>query len=372
MSPRIVQAWIGAVALSAIVSSQAVAQDGSLARPEASEKALAPAGSTSTGLGGSGVVVTAETGKTAVSLTLAQTFDSESRFDTWTLKGATPLDEEAGEGVFVTDDDLAHGASLELGWTGVFTTSREAPPATTARRRAFLSSRHASCISALGLSPKDADVEACRAKTFSDYEKDLTERERAEFLDPFTSAPLILAGISAAIGYDEVKFRSPTNPADEESERRVPWSVTGKIGVLPDAHRLYIGGGLSYERSFEEASKRTLCTPASGTDPQECYTGPFEAPAETDSTTLFAVARTRWEMSLPRGRSLPLGLEVKPAYDVEREVAGVSASLYFLPEKTGGLTGGLRLRVQTDDDDPLTHDENVSVGLFVGKAFSLF
>ena len=59
---------------------------------------------------------------------------------------------------------------------------------------------------------------------------------------------------------------------------------------------------------------------------------------------------------------------MRAAHDFESDVSGLEGTLYMIP---GGdaLRGGIRFKIQTEDDDPLTEDETSSIGLFVGKPF---
>lgn len=61
---------------------------------------------------------------------------------------------------------------------------------------------------------------------------------------------------------------------------------------------------------------------------------------------------------------LSWGAQSRAAYDFESEVAGLEGPLHVF---SGGdaLRGGIRIKLQTEDDDPLTDDDTSSIGIFV-------
>lgn len=333
----------------------------------AEQAASAPASDLATGLVNSSVTFEAASDKSEVSLTLGGRHDLDRGFGRFSAAVTTLVDKGEDEGFFFTDDDLSADTELALDYSVVVTTARE-PQSTSLERRALLCRHRDACLIAAKTEAERAD---CHRIRYSDIRDKLSVEERARFDDPFLTAPLLLAGVKATVGYQNVDFRETSAPDVEIEDERIPWSVTLKAGLLSPDRPYYLGGGVEYAQTYKDQDSRTFCLPPSG-GLQECFSGPYGTPKAQEEATLYGVARAQHAFELPWfSRSLPLALEFKPAYAFDSEVAGLATSLYFIPNKAGALTGGLRLRIQTDDNDPDTHDENVSIGLFVGAAFSL-
>jgi hypothetical protein len=96
----------------------------------------------------------------------------------------------------------------------------------------------------------------------------------------------------------------------------------------------------------------------------ECFSGAFANPNKDKDATIFGVARRQVDLPLGAGAALPIGVEIKVAYDAEDKVFGVSAPLYLLSNADSALRGGVRVDWQEDKD--------VKLGVFVSSAFSLF
>ena len=127
----------------------------------------------------------------------------------------------------------------------------------------------------------------------------------------------------------------------------------------------YRGAGFEYSETYEEATAQTLCSPAPPTGPTECFTSPYSAPEMERRAVLYGLLRRE---GLSNRLGVSWGAQLRAAHDFESDVSGLEGTLYMIP---GGdaLRGGIRFKIQTEDDDPLTEDETSSIGLFVGKPF---
>jgi hypothetical protein len=61
---------------------------------------------------------------------------------------------------------------------------------------------------------------------------------------------------------------------------------------------------------------------------------------------------------------LPVAAALTATYDFEKNTTGIELPIYFVANDKGALAGGIRFGWRDDTDD-------VTVGLFVGKAFSV-
>lgn len=327
----------------------------------------APAGADLTaGAAGSGFVVSAGDAGGAVAVTLARTWDDDdatAAFNNLAIKFSAPLDKDTGEGNFFLRDGLSGSTAVELSF------KRIVPPGAPAldhrRIEDAITRGRERCAAAM---VRDDDKKACAAKTLRQLEADrfvLAEESQGLEDTAFLSGPIWLWGLNASVGHDRFNHRNPADFSEQKGER-TPWGVSVNGGIMPFRELLYLGGGYEYKRQWVDAKARTLCQPAAS-GPQECFTGPFGRPVRQDTSDLFGVVRYMNETA-----RLPFGLEVKAAYDFESEVYGAVTSLYFVADEKKALRGGLRAGWQSDDDDPATDDDNFTIGVFVGAAFSVF
>jgi hypothetical protein len=174
--------------------------------------------------------------------------------------------------------------------------------------------------------------------------------------------------ITAGLGSKTYKFRDPLSLA-KDSVDKTPFSVSIQYGGAPQvgsswASGWYRGLGFEYSETYEAATARTLCS-SPPTGPIECFTGPYSAPERERRAVAYGLLRRE---GLSNRLGLSWGAQLKAAYDFESDVAGLEGTLYMIPGG-GALRGGIRFKIQTEDDDPLTDDETSSIGLFVGRPF---
>ena len=341
-----------------------------LAAPTAAQQEAvrdaAPAGADLTaGAGASGFVVSAGDADGAVAVTLARTWDDDdatSAFNNLAVKFSAPLNKDTGEGNFFLRDGLSGSTAVELSFKRIIPPA--AAPLDARRMEEALTRGRERCAAAM---VREDDKTACKTKTLRQLEADrfvLAEESRGLEDTAFLSGPIWLWGFTAAVGHDRFEHRDLD--FSEQKGERTPWGVYVSGGVMPFRELLYVGGGYDYKRQWVDADARTLCRPAT-TTPQECFTGPFGRPVRQDTSDLFGVVRYMNETA-----RLPFGLEVKAAYDFETDVYGAVTSLYLVADEKKNLRGGLRAGWKSDDDDPATDDDNFTIGVFVGAAFSVF
>ena len=343
----------------------AFAEELSKGKAEALIKASGPDADARAGMAASAFAVTADGDKTAVSVTVTRSWEATGdalAVKNLAVKFSAPFDKNNGEGNFLTGSGLNASTALEVTYGGLIVRGGALP--TSERSLSTYTTAEENCHKA------EAPAlwgDLCDKKTFNEIKKYLSESQRADFADEaFLNSPLWLWGISASLGHDEFEHRDLATFA-KASTTRTPYGASIQGGVVPNHSLVYLGGGLEFKQEYADAKARTLCRPLPAGSPLECFTASYAGPQSQRTLDVFGVIRAE-----TRQFYVPLGLEVKAAYDFERQIPGAVASLYAVSDKDKRLRGGLRFAWQADDDDPVTDDDNFTVGVFIGAAFSAF
>lgn len=319
-----------------------------------------------TGFAGSGLLVEASTDKTdaSISFTRSEERPTADAFRTfrWGLKATTPLGDDDESADFITDRGLAGVGSLEFNFSALTTDRvRNGPTAFTVME--IVASAAAACISQGG--PKDVcesgDPDALAAY-ISDEQRQALAVETAHIWTTVLS-------FTGGVGSKTYAFRDPLS-LTKDSVDETPFSLSIQYGGAPQVGSSwtsgwYRGAGFEYSETYEAATAQTLCSPPPPTGPIECFTSPYSAPELERRAVVYGLLRRegladRWGLSW--------GAQLKAAHDFESDVTGLEGTLYMIPGG-GALRGGIRFKIQTEDDDPLTEDDTSSIGLFVGKPF---
>lgn len=319
-----------------------------------------------TGFAGSGLIVEAGTDKTDASIALSWSREdpTEEAFRTyrWGLKATTPLGDDDESADFITDGGLAGVGSLEFNFS-VLTTDRVRHAPTATRIAEIVASAAAECVERRGPAHvcESADSDALQA-FMTDEEKRALEADTAGIWTTVLS-------ITGGVGSKTYAFRDPLSLA-KDSVDKSPFSFSIQYGGAPQVRSSwtsgwYRGAGFEYSETYEAATAQTLCSPPPPTGPIECFTSPYSAPELERRAVVYGLVRREGLSNL---YGLSWGAQLKAAYDFESDVAGLEGTLYMIPGG-GDLRGGIRFKIQTEDDDPLTDDETSSIGLFVGKPF---
>jgi hypothetical protein len=296
-------------------------------------------GDIGTGFAGTGVVVSADTDKSDASITLSRSKDFQSSdgnragFNSWTIKGSTPLTgKDKTTANFITDEGLPGSYSVELAFTRVTVPYIQGPDPDSLNGKGKIP-----------LPPSTGEAHWLTALT-----------------------------LSGGIGRKGHDFRDPASPTlAKQSVDKTAYHFGGQFGGLyghagSPFDGWFIGAGGEYKVDYTDPDSQTLCTPPPATGAQECFTGPFGAPVRKPEATGYLLLRKSTFLS---AFDVPVGVQLKPAYDFENKVGGLEATLFFLPSGDAGLQGGVRVKLQTKDNDPKTKDKTATVGLFVGAAF---
>ena len=355
-----------------IMAAAATSASGQTSEPvsetaEATKARLAaylPADTASTsGLAGPSIQFRAESDSSEAAIVLGRVQEI-GWIDAWSVRFATPIQKGETSGNFITDDGLTGSSSVRVSLTHV----SQLPRFATSRsdRLAIANRAIETCKSRARLA---AAAEACARLTFDEMPAYLMPDDAARLADSaFETANIWLWTAALEVGHQEIAWRDALSLAEEKTQRTpYAFSVSGgvSLGRSESQQPFYLGGGFELSRKYPGVDSRTLCAPPPAAGPQECFSGRFGAPEPRDSQVIHFVGRFQ-EVA-----GTPFAVELKPAYDLNNDIAELAATLYFVPDSTGGLRGGLRARWRTEDDDPLTEDERFTFGVFVGAPFSL-
>lgn len=319
-----------------------------------------------TGFAGTGVVVEASTDKTEASIAFVWSADAatDDVFRTYQggLKATTPLGDDEASSDFITDRGLASVGSLEFNFS-VLTTDRVHDTPTAFRIAEIVASATAECGRRRG------PAEVCESGNPAALTGYMSAGEiqalEVDVADIWTT----VLSVTAGVGSKTYKFRDPLSLA-KDSVEETPFSFSIQYGGAPQvgtswSSGWYRGAGFEYSETYEEATAQTLCSPPPPAGPIECFTSPYSTPELERRAVLYGLLRRE---GLSNRFGLSWGAQLKAAHDFESDVSGLEGTLYMIPGG-GALRGGIRFKIQTDDDDPLTEDDNSSIGLFVGKPF---
>lgn len=164
--------------------------------------------------------------------------------------------------------------------------------------------------------------------------------------------------LNAEVGYENFEFVDfATQESKDQSE--VPWSVGASFSVNPPTKfPLLFKLGFRYQEAFKAAGSQIVCPPSNGTDPVACNTGIFGGPSQRENLQLSFETR-----SILKGSALSLLV----THDFENDETGIDLPIYIVSDSKGNLNGGLRFGWTSIDDD-----DDLSVGVFIGRSFKFF
>jgi hypothetical protein len=139
----------------------------------------------------------------------------------------------------------------------------------------------------------------------------------------------------------------------EQSVQKTSVSWSARAGVFTDYFG-FVMGSYSYVKQFKPAgSAQNICQPLDGTDATVCADAVIGGPIETTRSVLKGEFR----------RFFAGGVAFAPSIqrDLKNDVTLVTLPVYFIKNKEGATTGGLRLTWRSDT-------EATTVSVFVGAA----
>ncbi len=187
----------------------------------------------------------------------------------------------------------------------------------------------------------------------------LPTEERDYLRGIFASAPYDL-GVEATVGRTKFKYVDPLT-LTELSDRKIEWSIKAFYNRYLLASKTALTFSAGYERGFKGADEEIFCPPNPTNVVVKC-TEAAGAPPKKGESLLFS-AGVRHQFSIG-GKLRDLATAPLVTYDAVDDLFKVDVPVYFLPDKDGGLTGGLRFGYRSDTD-------KLSFSVFIGAAFSI-
>lgn len=167
-------------------------------------------------------------------------------------------------------------------------------------------------------------------------------------------------GLDATVGINDFEWVDPTTLLPQKKQH-TDWAVAAHIAhYLPGTA---ITGSIAYQRAYKAAEEDTIC-PSGSTDPAACVQARGAAPTRDKNLLISAGLRHRFVGG--DGNLLNLAVAPEVTYDVIDDIWGVDVPVYVVPDKEGGLSGGIRFGYRSDREDKF------SVGLFIGTTFGFF
>ena len=305
---------------------------------------------------GSAVEFIAEQGSGSVSLRLGRTFSrgSENSFSTWSAVVSAPASKSADKTDLANLNGLANAISFGLKYVKVVATGRRKPPDEDAVdplcekiRKAY----HART--------GNRDEPKCDTENGQKY---LAEDDYAAFKSLFwdPDKSTIFFGGEGRVGSEEFAYLDDEHYAPQDVTKN-PSSLKFFIAVRPGGTQsvLTTVGG-EFQNTYRSAGITTVCPISSSGngDFVECKRGALGSPIEDGAAVLFWETRMRLSSSVA-------GASLRLAYDFKQERLGVDLPVFLFRDRENKLRGGIRLGWRSDTGE-------MSVGIFVGRAFALF
>jgi len=275
-----------------------------------------------------------------------------------------PLSKDTKRASFVTVDGLPNqlsvGFSLTTSLVDIDGAFRSPASDMKFLRKATDSCLTASANQSLSASARQDKCEGLDAASAFQYLSAEDQQEwsalRQRTYDAVMARPFSIVSLSAEVGTRKFAYFD-TGTLGELSDRKVSYSAGVWFGYLPNLKsKVFLVAGFEAKRDYEAADEATYCPVGTPGPTVKCTTGPFGPPtAETDYKL---AGKLRFKL----GDALPVGLEISAAYDLEDDKWGVEVPIYLLPNKDGGLVGGLRGAYDSKKDD-------FQFGIFIGKTF---
>lgn len=256
----------------------------------------------------------------------------------WALTFEFPVnDKKAGFAEIVTLDGLSSGYSVEFGKNWSRTPLAFLPRLAKDKQYSNLCElaglevgrcTHAKVMAAIATAKEGDDPDSAKA-----LQDALRSFRKASY------STIREYAVTATVGHETFDYLTPQ--VAEKSEDHLAWGLGASASFIAPSREFLFSVGANYGRSYRPGRDVILCPPSNGTDPVECVSGPLGPPAERKSKVLWAEAR---------GGISSIGYSLKVAHDFESDTTGVDLPIYLLRNKSGALTGGVRLGWSEETD----------------------
>jgi hypothetical protein len=178
---------------------------------------------------------------------------------------------------------------------------------------------------------------------------------RSAFFGP--EAAVHAWSVSLFGGYQDAAYYAATSLA-KTTRRNSGGGLSVNYSYAPLEATQLFAAAFSLQSRYKDARSTTACLPAAapGNALLTCANGPIGAPTRKNTQTL--------DLEWRRRVSERYALSVQLSRDFKDKVTSLQLPLYLVGNDPDGLTGGVNLGWASDD-------KKLSVGVFVGKAFSM-
>lgn len=280
-----------------------------------------------------------------------------AKFSVWSLTASAPLNKNGDETDIANLDGLVNATSLELTYSHFRVPGRRNPtesPAVLAKLDAICARVYDAMKEQSGASPKYG--EGCGPDEVAKYGSSTDKNDFESAFWDITNTNRWIWGANAKLGYQNFEFIDAAEVVNRK-EDETPWAVGAFIAYNPDAWRAIFTLGVQYQDAFKDSTNGTICPSPNGSgEPLRCLNGPVGGPRETKKKLVSFEARRDFGFA---------GVGLTTTYDFDAKVFGVELPVYFVKDKDGKFSAGIKGGWRDD-----THDFTTSV--FVSTAFGLF
>jgi hypothetical protein len=280
-----------------------------------------------------------------------------ANFSVLSLTASAPLNKNGDDTDIASLDGLVNTSSLELKYSSFRVSGRRNPAMTQeviTKLDAVCSRVYETMKQQTGSSPELGN--GCDTEEVLKYGSLADQHEFESAFWDIGNTNRWIWGANAKLGYQNFEFVDDVAVV-KRKQNETPWAVGGFIAYNPDALRAIFTLSVQYQDAFKDATNGTVCPPPNGSgEPLICLNGPVNVPIETKKKLVSLEARRDFGFA---------GVGMTATYDFEAKVFGVELPVYFVKDKDGKFSAGVKGGWRDD-----TH--NFTAGVFVGTAFGLF
>jgi hypothetical protein len=292
----------------------------------------------------------------------------------WSATGSAPLGSGPDPTQIATLDGLADSAQLGLKVQGIFGSYSEPTTQQEADFRSKVAAAAAKMnqqIAGMKTDDEKKSFEQAAKVRGCDFKDDqvivtnatnvveciLGPKYGKAYHDLFFPPPglLLIPGIAPTVGTKSFKYLDSTSGASDTT-RKTPWGIQAFLGI--HFYDSLVTVGYRYQTVYKDAKQKSICpsTTSSGS-PTQCSVGPLGTPIRTDQAIT--------DIEFRRAISTHLAIAPMISYDSRASVLGVNVPIYFIPDKTGVLSGGISVGWRNDQG-------GIQANVIISTAFSSF
>ena len=284
--------------------------------------------------------------------------DDLAVFNTLSVTGSAPLNRNGDDTTIANLDGLTNGASIEFGFTQFRAVEKRSAKTVISK----VTELDAVCKNVYearktkegtAVPDKNDGCDSNLVRTYGSaedihaYESIFWKLDRSGFR--------WLWGGTAKLGYQDYEFLT-ADSTTKQKRNETPWAAGIWGAVQPGDVPWLLLLNAQYQKAFKEGDNGAVCPVPTPLGSTVCATGAINAPKEITKKLLTLEVR---------GRLDELGLSLSVTRDFEAKVTGVDLPIYFVADKDGKLTAGVKAGWRSDT-------KKGSLGVFVGIPFGLY